>query len=366
MTQSNPMRELLACPRCKGALRSKDDALACKACAIDFPVLDEIPVLFESPREMFYFWKQCYLYLFRHFDQVIQSLERELSGSIDSELTRKRLTLMRDANTEQKALMQKLLKPLLARMPAGTDSRPDLGRAPNGQPEFTACYYTLHQDWGWDTGESAAALESVSDVLEDGAQLGRVLVLGAGSCRLPFDLHLKYKPELTAVMDRNLVPFLAAKKIVTGSEVELYEFPLVPRELNSYAVKTKLVSRFVGQVSNFHFFLADARALPIKNASFDTVFTPWFIDVVDQSFDELLSTLSNILKPQGRWINFGPVGFKNAQAALQYSKEEVLEKVEKAGFQVTQATHEVVPYFQSPLSCHGRLERVLTFNAIKK
>jgi uncharacterized protein YbaR (Trm112 family) len=42
---STDMLELLACPKCKGRLTRKTDALQCDACLLSYPIREGIPVL---------------------------------------------------------------------------------------------------------------------------------------------------------------------------------------------------------------------------------------------------------------------------------------------------------------------------------
>lgn len=47
------VRELLACPKCRGALEEAGDgaALRCSSCALSYPVRDGIPVLLIEQAE---------------------------------------------------------------------------------------------------------------------------------------------------------------------------------------------------------------------------------------------------------------------------------------------------------------------------
>jgi len=50
MTISDALLEILACPRCKGALLQNDmkDGLICRACGLLYPIRDGIPVMLEG------------------------------------------------------------------------------------------------------------------------------------------------------------------------------------------------------------------------------------------------------------------------------------------------------------------------------
>jgi uncharacterized protein YbaR (Trm112 family) len=47
MSLDPKLLEILACPKCKGRLQTKDDgsALVCGACRLAYPVVDDIPDL---------------------------------------------------------------------------------------------------------------------------------------------------------------------------------------------------------------------------------------------------------------------------------------------------------------------------------
>ena len=47
MTLRPELLEILVCPRCKGELiyRERENALDCSACALRFPIVDDIPVM---------------------------------------------------------------------------------------------------------------------------------------------------------------------------------------------------------------------------------------------------------------------------------------------------------------------------------
>jgi uncharacterized protein YbaR (Trm112 family) len=47
MAIDQELLEILACPKCKGAIRltEKGDGLACDACRLVYPIKDDIPVM---------------------------------------------------------------------------------------------------------------------------------------------------------------------------------------------------------------------------------------------------------------------------------------------------------------------------------
>jgi uncharacterized protein YbaR (Trm112 family) len=53
MTLSRELLDILACPRCKGALlyREEQDRLICETCRLAYPVRDDIPVMLIDEAE---------------------------------------------------------------------------------------------------------------------------------------------------------------------------------------------------------------------------------------------------------------------------------------------------------------------------
>ncbi len=94
---------------------------------------------------------------------------------------------------------------------------------------LTTYYPNLHRDWCWGDEENRASLEAVVASLPATGAPARLLVLGAGACRLAYDLHQRLRPSLTVALDFNPFFLLAAARILAGPPLELYEFPIAPR-----------------------------------------------------------------------------------------------------------------------------------------
>jgi len=59
----------------------------------------------------------------------------------------------------------------------------------------------------------------------------------------------------------------------------------------------------------FHFVLADVLRAPFADHAFDTVVTPWLIDIVSDDLPVFAARINRLLKPGGRWLNFGSLAF---------------------------------------------------------
>ena len=45
---TSPVRDLLACPQCRGPLTDAERSLTCPACRLSYPVVDGIPHLLQE------------------------------------------------------------------------------------------------------------------------------------------------------------------------------------------------------------------------------------------------------------------------------------------------------------------------------
>ncbi len=234
-----------------------------------------------------------------------------------------------------------------------------------GEGIATAYFDQIHRDWGWGTGEPEAALEIVLDTL--GARRPqRMLVLGAGACRLPYELHRAVGIETTLALDINPVPFFVARRVIEGESVALTEFPVSPRDSHSVAVDRTLRSSNPG-AAGFHLLFADGLEPPVPDGSFDLVFTPWFIDQVPKDLATLIPNLHRVLAQGGAWLNHGPLLYQptHTQPGHRYREDEVHALVEAAGFSLERHRWDRMLYMQSPDGSQGRTEGIATFLAKK-
>ncbi len=117
---------------------------------------------------------------------------------------------------------------------------------------------------------------------------------------------------------------------------------------------------------SFHFLLADGIAPPFVADTFDTIVTPWFIDRVPPVLEDFLATLHRLLRAGGRWINQGPLLYADqTPIARRFCREEIFDLAERAGFRIERWSGESSPYLLSPFTGRGKVERVLTFEALR-
>jgi uncharacterized protein YbaR (Trm112 family)/SAM-dependent methyltransferase len=364
---SDDLLNFLACPRCdKTPLVAQDSSYRCDACKIDFPSIDGIPWMFADPQATLGEWRGRLQFSLQQLGQESAGLDDELRNKDLRALTKRRIERYKKATDSHRRSLQKLLRPVDVQSLHGNyESYLALRtRLPSDQA-LNTYYNNVHRDWAWGEEENKASLKQLRSVLHDNAELGDVLILGAGAGRLAYDLHMQIECTRTIAMDFNPLLLLVAQSVINGNNLKLYEFPIAPKSLEDDAV-LRTLSAPAKVRDGFHLVLGDALRAPFAAQAFDTVVTPWLIDIVTEDLPILAARINGLLKPNGRWINFGSLAFMHPQRARRYSPEEAKAIVAENGFSDPYVSEGTIPYMCSPASRHGRQEKVFTFSAYKE
>ena len=211
--------------------------------------------------------------------------------------------------------------------------------------------HNLYRDWGWPSdpdGENERALGLVEAVLHE-RSLGRTLVLGAGGCRLAYDLHRRAGATDTLAVDIDPLALTVARTVILGGSVALREANAEIDEMEGVAKMWTLAARH-GALDDgrFEFLIADGLEPPLEPGMFDTVVTPWFIDLIPPDVRDLMSTIHRLLKPSGRWVNVGPLRYtSDLPVPRRFTREEVFDLAARAGFYVEDWRADSQPYLVS-------------------
>jgi SAM-dependent methyltransferase/uncharacterized protein YbaR (Trm112 family) len=350
---------LLRCPRCAGTLDG-DDALHCSACDVRYPSVDGLPWLLPEPALALAEWRGRLHALTSHLQRQAARYRAALAPGITRATTRNRLKLLAMACADHARRLQAVLAPLETGAEAATPATyAALAPAVASAQGLASYYANVHRDWSWGEAENQAACAAVTAALAQ-TRPARVLVLGCGAGRLAYDLHAALQPEVTVAADINPLLLAVARRMYAGEKLELYEFPVAPRDLASHALLRPL--RAPGPAAaGLQLVYADATRPPFAPGSFDLVVTPWLVDVIDCDLDALAATVNALLAPAGRWVCTGTLFFQQADPAQAYSSEEVGEVVTAAGFEAPELRSAIQPYLCSPASRHARHEEVVTF-----
>lgn len=368
----------LACPSCPDTalLPQADDAATCPACGAAYPLITSgetrIPWLFPRPDDARREWSARYRGFLLTLTNEHNRLNRALADRRLSSIGRQRVAGALAARRDHRQQVMDLLEPV------GLDSDdvvPALtnvleNRLPQTQ-RLSGYANNVFRDWAWSNGENKFLLDAMAKVLSGDSRdsLGAVLCLGAGACRLPYDIHRKFAPTLSVALDLNPLLLLVAAQVIQGNQVYLHEFPTAPVDENAGAVLQRCrapSSLRTGANGEFRFVMGDASRPPFLPASFDTVMTPWLIDIIPEDPGDFIPQVNRLLPPGGLWINSGSLAFFHDDPCRCYSEAEVFERVEGCGFEIVAVDHREVPYLCSPHSANGRRERIVSFAAKKR
>jgi uncharacterized protein YbaR (Trm112 family) len=354
---------LLACPACRGPLEAKGAELRCTGCRRNYPVIGDLPCLVPDPASWLAHWLQQ-LDLQENAGRLeTEMLSNELKAA-ERESTRRRLSRLIQARQKQRSAIELVLAPLLKARKKSIPLAIELGQ--KGQPSQTLLYHyaNILRDWSWGEEENRISAGIVLEAAGKPLSLGACAVLGAGACRLASDLHQADSHAQVYALDLNPLLLFAGKRVLDGAALELPEFPVAPisieagGELQSCASSARIDSRL-------KLLIADVLSAPFRERSLDTVVTPWLVDVLPVDARAFLTQVNRLLKPGGRWIHFGPLGFLHSRSALNYSPEEFEEVIGESGFEIGSKSWSFVPYLSSPLKGQKREERVLSLSARK-
>ena len=354
-----------ACPRCDTPLAQAAAGLHCSGCRVDFPLVDEIPWLFAAPSAALGEWRGRLHFALQRIDRDLREIDRALQTPELRPASRERLQPLRVATDDHASRLRALLAPLeLDRSTAGPETYLALRtRLPSDQG-LTTYYGNIHRDWCWGDAENAAALRIIVAAL-GGNEPGNLLVLGAGAGRLAYDVHMEWAPSSTIALDFNPLLVLLAHRLARGERIDLYEFPIAPRSVADQAVLRSLAAPKPAR-DGLQFVLGDAHRPPFREGAFETVITPWLVDILPERFDALCARINTLLAPNGRWINFGSLSFHDADPSLRYGVPECVAAMGAQGFDPVTVTEHEIPYMCSPASRHGRRERVVAWAAQKR
>ena len=362
------------CLRCGSSrLRyaSTGGAADCPECAASYPVFDRearIPWLSANPESSLLEWKARY-HRFLHSNSAdLERLRTARAESEDRPLTRRRVSRILQAREQYRNQVIELLAPFdLESIDWPADTTAMLEHRLPGDRGLSRDVDRIFRDWAWSTDERDVLLDAVMRVADADprSELGTLLVVGAGACRLSYDLHRRFTPRRTINIDLNPILLLVGARMSSGTSIELYEFPAAPLDAESSAVLQRCQAPAALEGDSFHTVAADLTDLPLADARVDTVLTPWLDDFVAQDLRAFLPRLNRCLAPGGIWINLGSLSLWDREESRGYTEDELFQLIEQSGFELLALDRRVASYLHSPHSARADTVNVLSFCARK-
>jgi ubiquinone/menaquinone biosynthesis C-methylase UbiE/uncharacterized protein YbaR (Trm112 family) len=357
---------VLRCPQCYGGqLEEQGREIGCQQCRQSFPVISGIPWLLRDPQYQLNQWRSRCQLLLKSLQADEERIKHSLNDASLRDSVRQRLNKMLQAKVEHRKELVQLFEPMSLNV-QGHIEREQVFRSTLPESMQLMGYYSnVFRDWAWETGENQRAVDVCREMIGTQKMTGaRLLTLGAGSCRFAADLHADYEPEVSLACDINPYLLLTARKVMRGGAVSLFDFPVAPRDDQHLWTKYKLkTQKKYGE--NFHLIAADAVNFPADPGSFDLIVTPWFIDIINVDTELLAARINTLLKPGGRWYNFGTLVYHQRNPAKNYTRSEVEELVKANGFDWERDEYFESDYLKCEASAQSRRERLWAFVAKK-
>lgn len=323
----------------------------------------EIPWLFRYPNQALHEWRIKIKSVVDHYTNRSAQAKNELRKVELLKSTTVRLNILADAYQKSANEFSEILNKLHFKNMQSSNALPFenvfFEKTPR-QQTVMAYHDTFFRDWVWGENEISKQAEHLLPLLKD---VHKILVLGAGACGLPLHLHRALSPQLTLAVDINPVLFLQVASLLSGEKIRTIEYPAIARDLKSVAIEHEILNSRLEP--NFKLLFADAQNFETEQGSFDTVLTPWFIDIVPRPFQELVRHINQHLGLGGRWVNIGQMAFSKNELTEVLTSNEIRETLENHGFKILKFEMVELPYLHSPYSTMKRIDQILIF-AVEK
>lgn len=358
---SEDLLALIRCPSSQQALTRSGNQLISVDSEYSYPVIQNIPWLLPNPSNSIVDWSAKLNYFKQVLLTEVGTLQAEIQKSPKLSLPRleKLLTAKQSFVTQVSQLMSPLTSTKMAPK-AIYDAFYD--RAPSTQ-NLLSYEANLYRDWIWGDEENQLSQDIVLQEIRN-LKPQKLIVLGAGACRLTYDIHRAIAPQITVATDINPLFLLAVEHIFSGQDLTLYEFPNNPRNIDVIAVE-QTFKGLEKWPDNLHLLFSDAATPPFPPGAFDIVLTPWLIDIQPLEFSYFLKRLNHYIPKGGHWVNFGSLVFNQKRDAFCYAIDELEELAENNGFKIKNIKEHEIPYLKSPDNAGYRMERVWTWQAEK-
>ncbi|MEM7401520.1 MAG: Trm112 family protein [Pseudomonadota bacterium] len=365
--------DILICPACSNSnstLVIDSGSASCTQCGSHFPIFKcadkEIPWLYKEPESQVYEW-QARLKGFMHINELEQQhLKEGLKDKRLSKTGQKRIRKLFDSKKQQREQVLSLLAPFNLQNSESVSINL-VGKIQNNTPRvqgLTSYYDNIFRDWSWSNYENQQMLDAINRVYDAHNSIGKILTIGSGAGRLSYDIHKKYSADYSLLLDINPLLMSAACNAIQGNCFDLNEFPIAPLNKQTFYA-TQSCGAPLAIKENIDYLFADGMNPPVNEGAFDTVLTPWLLDIIPQNLRDYIPRINRCIREGGIWLNTGSLAFFHKQASWCYSEEEVIELIEKNGFELIAANRNTISYLKSPLSAHGRTEDVFSFCARK-
>ena len=223
----------------------------------------------------------------------------------------------------------------------------------------------LHRDWSNDdciTTHLSLLINKVDDalhILDKSKTDIKVLIPGAGLGRIGIELSsLGYNVEMNECSPTMITSINNIVNELLINDNEFSYYPYLHATLNDawdYSIRNKPIFFPPSNITRLKTWAKEGQNLlhlqygdfvtnykiHERNKYFDIIVTSYFIDT--GNILDYLDVMKYILKPNGIWINYGPLHYHSA-STVKYSYNQLLQIITLLGFEVISQSHIEGPY----------------------
>lgn len=340
--------DLLVCINCRsvGTLEHSADSLECAQCGYTFPVFDHIPILLQEPASSLV---AAYL----QHKGLIEENQKMLEGVRDARALQPDRAVLLDraiqAYESNNQYLRTCQDAIASHVP---QSEIDKMKADDRLPRQYALdegIVFFHRDWCWTNraeNEIRVIVDAVRAQIEAYASdVDTVLVPGAGAGRFACELAgtfdacyaFDYCVHMAQIFYDLVERGLTLYRVNLRSNVIRREDVVIENVLSIDASGERRIRKILEQ-GRLTYFVGNALDVPIAAGSLSAIACIYFIDLV--SIKTHLKEIGRTLKPNGLFINFGPLRYMKKDVIDMFSGEELMDLFEASGFDIL--THDTV------------------------
>lgn len=330
------------CPACKAALPKFTDGIrpVCQSCGAQYYLLGKIPLLIPHPDK---YLQKTFISLGAYCAYMEASLQYLKRVETDARLSFRRPFALRakPAVEENLALARQQLSDLRFHLERQSSSPQKFNMAIPPSEDLPLDSYGMQNlsylrvDWaGTDEGERQ--IETVRRVIE--RQIAQycedadsAVLLGAATGRYAVEFARNFQQIIAVEMSYSYVDLFCR---LVDHPLKFNEFHLFMPVSVEHAIASHraVFARDRTLLEKINYVIADARFLPLAAASQSAAISIYFSDVIP--IHELFEEAWRILRPGGRFINFGPLGYGFKDPAGLLAPEEVRALAHQMGFKL--------------------------------
>ena len=306
-----------------------------------------IPWLFRDPDAALLEWRARFnSYLHASTSEQLR-LAAALADPHCSKAAAARIELVAKAKETQRRQIFELLAPLEPRRTAQQPCARSLRRCCSGKlPQAAGPDELLRQcvprlGLGERRERAAARLRRASAAAAARRiRAGKVLTLGAGAGRLSYDFHRRYRARAVRRARLESAARAAREPRAAGPHGAVATSSLSHRSTRRRSpccatARRPSRCRRTRAASSALVLGGRHAAAASSTRRFDTVLTPWYVDIIPQDFVDCVRTVNRLLGNGGIWLNTGSLAFFHRNDAWCYSEEETARDCSRAnGFEV--------------------------------